>query len=373
MIHELSAKNTKGHEEIQMLASQESLDVLQSLLPSLRDHANTADTGGDWPAEDLSRAAEIGIYNMALATHDRAPFSALDQHLVYESIARGSLALALILSQRDAAIGLIADSTSPAREEALAQCAAGAMTTVGIAQLTTSRQGGAPALQADRMENGYRINGLIPWCTAAAKSQFIVCGAATAGGDPILFLLPNPTNGMTIDPPMPLVALRSTWTTAIRCTNVFIPDAQVLRRPGEKPLARSNHLPLGQAFLAIGLCRGGLDLIEEHTSPAAATAAQRFSVQLDDLRHRILALSGTGREEEAARQAPQIRGECNDLAIRITHAAVALYKGTALLAGHPAQRLAREAMFLLVWSCPMPVIDCTVDRLASVAAEQAAP
>ena len=28
-----------------------------------------------------------------------------------------------------------------------------------------------------------------------------------------------------------------------------------------------------------------------------------------------------------------------------------------------AQRLAREAMFLLVWSCPNAVIDCTVDLL----------
>jgi hypothetical protein len=34
-----------------------------------------------------------------------------------------------------------------------------------------------------------------------------------------------------------------------------------------------------------------------------------------------------------------------------------------LLADHPAQRFAREALFLLVWSCPDPVIDCTVDLL----------
>jgi alkylation response protein AidB-like acyl-CoA dehydrogenase len=59
-----------------------------------------------------------------------------------------------------------------------------------------------------------------------------------------------------------------------------------------------------------------------------------------------------------------LRGECNNLALRVTHAAVALYKGNALLTTHPAQRLAREAMFLLVWSCPDPVIDCTVELLA---------
>jgi butyryl-CoA dehydrogenase len=70
-------------------------------------------------------------------------------------------------------------------------------------------------------------------------------------------------------------------------------------------------------------------------------------------------------ESTDAALAAALRGQANDLAVRITHAAVALHKGTALLAGHPAQRLARESMFLLVWSCPSPVIDCTVELLSS--------
>jgi alkylation response protein AidB-like acyl-CoA dehydrogenase len=87
-------------------------------------------------------------------------------------------------------------------------------------------------------------------------------------------------------------------------------------------------------------------------------------MQLNELRNEILDLSQPGRENEATNAASRIRGQCGDLALRITHAAVALYKGAALLADHPAQRLAREAMFLLVWSCPAPVIECTVDLLS---------
>ena len=79
----------------------------------------------------------------------------------------------------------------------------------------------------------------------------------------------------------------------------------------------------------------------------------------------MLTLYGGRYDEQATAQAPTVRGRCNDLSLRITHAAVALYKGTVLLADHPAQRLAREAMFLLVWSCPNPVIDCTVDLLSA--------
>lgn len=82
------------------------------------------------------------------------------------------------------------------------------------------------------------------------------------------------------------------------------------------------------------------------------------------MRARIIDLSDAGREADATSAAPIVRGQCNDLALRATHAAVALYKGAALLTSHPAQRLAREALFLLVWSCPNPVIDCTVDLLS---------
>jgi alkylation response protein AidB-like acyl-CoA dehydrogenase len=81
-------------------------------------------------------------------------------------------------------------------------------------------------------------------------------------------------------------------------------------------------------------------------------------------RAEVAALCQPGREADAAAANARLRGTCNDLALRVTHAAVALYKGAALLRDHPAQRLAREAMFLLVWSCPNPVIDCTVDLLS---------
>src|SRR5262249_43062637 len=117
-----------------------------------------------------------------------------------------------------------------------------------------------------------------------------------------------------------------------------------------------------QAFLALGHCRRALDLIGEHDSDRGRALGERFAAQIEELHARVVAACAPGADPAAI---PLLRGQCNDLALRITHAAVALYKGTALLLSHPAQRLAREAMFLLVWSCPDPVIDCTVDLLSS--------
>jgi len=120
-------------------------------------------------------------------------------------------------------------------------------------------------------------------------------------------------------------------------------------------------VPLPQAFLAMGHARGAIDLIAQHDSERGRSLGDRFTSQLDALHAEVVTACGP---DATPAEIPRLRGECTDLALRITHAAVALYKGNALLPWHPAQRLAREALFLLVWSCPDAVIDCTVDLLS---------
>jgi alkylation response protein AidB-like acyl-CoA dehydrogenase len=357
---------------------EQLLSSITALSPQIFRRADALDMSGGWPAEDLQALAAAGVFNMAIPISFGGPgTSALDQHRVYEELAAQSLSVALILSQRDAAIGLIEGSQTLYRDELLGRLAAGAFSSVGIAQLTTSRQGGPPALQAERTAEGFRVDGLIPWCTGAAKAGFIVAGAAVEVGRHVLFALPTDADGVKIDPPMPLVAMRSTWTASIHCEGVEIPDSAVLCGPAEKVLMRANHLPLGQAFLAMGVCRGAVNLIANIAGPGgpdrAREAMDRFESQISSLRFQINSLSQPGLENEAMAHASVIRGQCNDLALRITHAAVAMYKGTGLLVGHPAQRLAREALFLLVWSCPNPVIDCTIDLLSAGCAPGARP
>jgi butyryl-CoA dehydrogenase len=335
------------------------------LLDEIRRNAGILDESGEWPQEELTGLSRAGVMGWAVpGEFGGTGLSALDQHLGYERIARASLAVALILSQRDAAVGLIDAAQAEIRRELLPPLSSGGIfSTVGVAQLTTSRQGGPPALRAIRTPHGYQLDGLIPWCTGAARAALIVVGAAMDDGQQILVLLPIPASGVAVDDPMPLVALSATWTTSVHCRSVNIDDHRVLRGPADKVLVRPNHLPLGQAFLAMGFCRGALDLIAEHWSSAAERAFKRLEAELARIRDEVMRLSHPGMEDHANSAAPLIRGQCNDLALRAAHTAVTLYKGTALLATHPAQRLAREALFLLVWSCPNPVIDCTVDLL----------
>jgi alkylation response protein AidB-like acyl-CoA dehydrogenase len=315
----------------------------------------------EWPERELREISEALRCAMP-RDFDGDDLDPLELHLRYEQLARRSLPLALILTQRDSAVGIIAGSANRAtRDRLLAEIRHGAFVTVGIAQLTTSRQTGAPALTATRVGPDYRLDGLIPWSSGAAKARYVIAGAAAEGGQ-ILFALPTTRAGVTVEPPMPLVSMRSTWTSQIRCDGVTLPGNLVLAGPVANVLStRRKSVPLPQAFLALGHARGALSLIAEHDSERARALNDRFAMQLDALHGEVIAACGP---QGNPANVPRLRGECNDLVLRVTHAAVALYKGNALLLSHPAQRLAREALFLLVWSCPDPVIDCTVDLLS---------
>jgi alkylation response protein AidB-like acyl-CoA dehydrogenase len=337
-------------------------------LEEIAGRAHRWDASTDWPFIDLSQLAACGAFRWAVPREfggDELP--TLELHLLYERLATASVATALILTQRDAAVSLIdANVNAPKRANMLRRLGKGELwMTVGIAQLTTSRQGGKPALRAKRVDGGYRLDGLIPWCTGVHQAQFVVAGATLDDGQQVLFLMPRDLMGVEMGRPMIMVALTQTLTSSLRLKNVLLEDRWVLRPPSASALAGRRGLTLGQTFIATGLCQAALDLIAKHTSDAARSAHGRFAEQLAAVRTEVHALCQPGREADATAANARLRGTCNDLALRVTHAAVAIYKGTALLADHPAQRLAREAMFLLVWSCPNPVIDCTVDLLAN--------
>jgi alkylation response protein AidB-like acyl-CoA dehydrogenase len=336
-------------------------ESLTKIIPSIRARATELDRSGAWPDEDLRELGEIGVWRWFVPVQFGGEgIDPLELHLRYEAIASASLATALVVSQRDSAIGLIDGGESEQlREEILPALARGEFfSTIGIAQLTTSRQAG---LRAKRDGQGFVLDGAIPWSTGAAKSKLIVAGALTDDGQQILFVLPMDLPGVSVGEPMELVALKSSWTSQIRLVDVELDRRWLLRGPVAKALVgRSKGIPLPQAFLAFGLCRGVIELMREEGSARANSLVERFGEQLANLRGDVIQVC-TGRKESD--RVPELRAACNDLAVRMTQACVALFKGSALRMDHPAQRLAREAMFFLVWSCPDAVIDCTVNLL----------
>ena len=278
----------------------------------------------------------------------------LELHDRYEQLARASLATAFVLTQHDGCVAYLAAAGEWFAGELRAVADGRLHLTVAISHLTTSRGGGVKAnVDGERVT----LDGVAPWCTAADVADKIMVAAGTKGGQ-VLALVDRDATGVEVPPPPPIVALSATRTGEVRL------DGAVGRRiagPAEGVLGeRVGKLPIGQAFLALGHAGGAIDCMRTDTSEGAARAADALDRKLDDLRGRVRRFAGGGSGDGNA-----LRGESIALAQQACLAAVTVHKGAALVNGHPAQRLAREALFLLVWSCPEGVRDCTLAELVS--------
>jgi len=144
-----------------------------------------------------------------------------------EQLAAACLTTAFIFSQREAAVRWLVPANDEVRLRFLPALARGdRFVTVGLSQLTTSRQHRPPSLRARAVGGtAYRLDGDIPWVTGADRADGIVAGAVLEDGRQILLLLPSGPPGLEIAPPMRLAALTGSRTAQVRCDGVEVPPA----------------------------------------------------------------------------------------------------------------------------------------------------
>ena len=339
---------------------------LDPTLARIADRAMAHDLLGNWVSEDLADLAAMGATGWAVPTaFGGSDLDRFDLQDLYERLAAASLATALAFTQRDAAVGFIeAAENETLKADLLPKLANNEVwTTIGISHLTTSTQPGALAA-TPLPGGGVELHGTIPWATGAAYADFLVAAARVPDGVPVVFVLPTKRAGVTVRHSQPLTALSAAHTSAVHCEHVRLGPDLLLNGPSEDAMGgRTRSVHVGQAFAALGLTRAALALIERIDHDSARTAHASLTQQLDKLRHSVHE-ANTHVDKHDLQRVPILRSELNSLALRATQAAVTLHKGTALRIDHPAQRLAREALFLLVWSSPTSVVDRNLELLS---------
>ena len=235
--------------------------------------------------------------------------------------------------------------------------------TVGLSQLTTSRQRPGQALIAEPIKDGYRLTGEIPWVTGADQADAVVIGAKTPDGLQVMFLLPSGEPGVFVRPPMELAALKSSRTSSIRMDQVVLKAEWLLNGPVEQVITGGSAGGLETSALALGHAAGAIaDLqMEASTRPELQSVADEFTTNHRTLRDRLHGLSFAQPTQE---DVVNIRVESTGFALRASQAALTAAKGTGFVAPHPAQRRARQALFFLVWSCPRPAAEGLLAELS---------
>ena len=325
----------------------------------LVEGADAADRFLDWPSRSFAALRESGALSWSIPTqYGGTAKPAVELLQGMEEIASCCLTSAFILSQREAAIRQILKGPEEVKQRYLPRLAAGEIySTVGLSQLTTSRQHLGPSLRATPLgSGGYQLNGEIPWVTGADQASAVVVGATRDDASQILVVIPADRLQGMIDPPLALASLVGSRTSLIRCEKIVIDADSIILGPTESVLGKVGGGGLETSSLAVGLAAAATDFLQRESAfrPELRTVAEKFEAATCSQRQRLRELAQTTSTPE---QTLALRSDCTRLALRSTQACLMIAKGNGFVVPHPAQRWSHQAMFFLVWSCPRPVAE----------------
>lgn len=316
--------------------------------------AMTVDASHQIPPAHLDALAAEGLYGMA-GPRDHGGLDASFETLcgVVEILAGACLSTTFVWVQHHGAVRAVAGSAdSRLRQEWLEPLCLGRRR-AGLALAGTLP--GPALLRARAVTGGYLLDGVSPWVTGWGLIDTLHT-AARDDQDNVIWALLDAQPGATLSAdPLDMVAVMASRTVQARFSGHFVPAGRVTgivpltewRRRDASGLRMNGSLALGIAARCCELigpgpldgelagCRAALDAGTSQTIPAARAAA-------------------------------------SELAIRAAAALVVTQGSRSILLDQPAQRLAREALFLLVFGS-RPVIKEPLRRLLCRAGPADAP
>lgn len=211
-------------------------------------------------------------------------------------------------------------------------------------------------LQAKRVEGGYVVNGTLPWVSNLGDDHIWANTAQVAGGY-VMFVTGAKREGVELLPCPEFCALEGTRTFAIKFSDVFVPDEDVLAAP-EQFTDYIQSIKAGFILLQIGIGAGIIDgcLAEIERSNVGSETNCFLDHSFEELQRRYQdVLSKTLQQANDAWQGQadvlevlKTRLSAAELCLDAAQSA-ALHTGAkGYLMQSPVQRRVREAMFVAI-------------------------
>jgi alkylation response protein AidB-like acyl-CoA dehydrogenase len=296
------------------------------------------------PVASLGLLAREGLYGIAGPVE--AGGLGLDVATTYEvieALAGGCLSTTFVWIQHHSAVRAVARSETPGlREGWLARLCRGEVR-AGIAR--AGELPGPPMLRATRTSDGLVLDGDAPWVTGWGRIDVMLVAARE--GDMIVRALVDAVPGPTLSAErLHLVGTDASGTFTLTFRDHQVPLTRIVEtEPHAVVLARDPSTLRTNGSLALGVasrcCRvlGPTDLDDELT-------AVRWAL-----------------DRGTPETLPAARAHASEFAMRAATALTVGQGGRAILTDHHAQRLAREALFLLVFGSRASIRDELMARL----------
>lgn len=282
------------------------------------------------PVSSLDLLAGEGLYGIAGPVE--AGGLGLDMATTYaviEALAGGCLSTTFVWIQHHSAVRALARSQTPGlREEWLPSLCRGDVR-AGIAR--AGEIPGPPMLRATRAGERLVLDGAAPWVTGWGRIDVMLVAARE--GDTIVRALVDATAAPTIGVErLHLVGTDASGTFTLTFREHDVPVSRIVEtEPHADVLARDPSTLRTNGSLALGV--------------ASRCCRLLGAGPLDD----ELAAVRSDLDAATPETLPAARAHASELAMRAAAALTVGQGGRAILTDHHAQRLAREALFLLVF------------------------
>ncbi|WP_419922274.1 acyl-CoA dehydrogenase family protein [Candidatus Poriferisodalis sp.] len=296
----------------------------------LFERALDADAAGVVPHDNLDRLRDAGFYGLwAPREVGGCGFDELERLAIIEALAGGCLTTAFVWAQHGG--GSAAAARTPPGSllhDRWARALATGESRSGVAFAHVLRP--EPCLFAERSDDGWSLRGVAPFVTGWGHIDAVLTAAHTA--DRLVWMLIPATEATTLaSRRLRLAAVDSSVTVELHFDGHMVGDDHVVEVIGYDEWLAGYRLGLRtNGALMLGVTSRALALLGPSPLDAELDAARRalHAAEVDDM--------------------PECRAQVGYVGIRATSALVSSVGGRAITLGHHGQRLAREALFLLV-------------------------
>ncbi len=217
-------------------------------------------------------------------------------------------------------------------------------------------------LKATKVEGGWMINGTLPWVSNIGVEHFFHMGATVEGETGLLIgFVPGNHPGLTLVPSPHFVGMDGTNTFACQFRDAFLPDSQVVCRPGAEFTAFAARTKSAFILLQMGMGLGLIDACaammkrsnktHSHVNRYLDDQAEDIEAALLEARAATYALADRIDQDGSApyvKDTLALRLAGGELSLKAANAAMLHLGAKGYLLNNAAQRRLREAYFIAI-------------------------
>lgn len=308
--------------------------------------AGEVDLAEQLPAGNFAALAELGLYGL-LADPSVGGLGGAPATLraVFRRLGSGCGATAFAFAQHHGTIGAVSSTGNvELRGRWLPELASDHLAGIGYAHV---RRGGPPVLSAEADGDGWIFNGSAPWVTSWGFASAFAIAAKSKDGDLVWALVPGKeTEGLRAGDRFNLMVFGATQTVPLNFDGYRVdPDAVLSVVDGASWAERDRFLAARPNPLSVGIGDRAITMLANKELGLAEDLAPRWlDVVTRAEAQCVMVDEGTAEVAAVADSRAELLTEVQ----RLTTALIAATGGSAMEQTHPAQRLAREALFYVV-------------------------